>query len=72
MHKEFYVIRKNNDTASQFARLDNLLDMCGENKRIIKIDNNFERISNDDFKLSDSSIDKLREKSIEFIKKGLE
>lgn len=69
-HKDFYVLKKTNDTTNQFARLDQLLTLCKETKRIQKVGEDIS-IINDDFKESDQAINKIRMESIQFLQNAL-
>lgn len=51
-HKDYYVLKKTKDTTNQFARLDQLLGICGQKSRILSVQNSFAHVDTD-FKESD-------------------
>lgn len=69
-HKDFYVMKKIDDTTSQFDRLAQLLGMCDENKRIIKIGDEIMPID-DDFANADRAIYDIRIKSRRYLEENL-
>lgn len=69
-HKEFYVLRKTDDTTNQFNRLEYVLDLCGHSQRIIDQIYGFVR-SDCCFSESDRAIDSIRKKSWNYLQKAL-
>ena len=69
-HKEFFVLKKINDKTSQFGRLQQLLKMSSQEKRIIDMGDNVVPLGNNFYK-SDIEIEKKRIESINYLKKSL-
>ncbi len=69
-HKNFYVIKKFNDTTSQFTRLENLLTICKQKNRIISTGDIICYL-NDDYLECDKAIEDIRTTSKLFLERAL-
>lgn len=74
-NKNFYTFRrfKSNSEASTNSRLDNLLEMCGLQERLIedvKLENDI-KLNNLDYEMVNKKVDAIRENSYKFLKRSL-
>ena len=70
-HKEFFVMKKTNDTTSQFGRLQQLLKMSSQEERIISTEEEIVPVG-DNFNKSDRSIENMRIKSLDYLRSCLD